>query len=107
MSDEIVENLLYEKISALIAAARGQVRSAVNQVMVLTYWQIDRFIVEDEQAGEAQAEYGKAVLQGLSQRLLSEFGKGFNVRNLRNMRQFYLIFPNWNAVRSDLNWTLK
>jgi predicted nuclease of restriction endonuclease-like (RecB) superfamily len=105
VSDDIVQISLYERVSALIGAARSQVRSTVNQAMVMTYWRIGQCIVEDEQAGEAQAEYGKAVIHGLSERLTVEFGQGFDPRNLRNMRQFYLLFPNWNAVRSDLSWT--
>jgi predicted nuclease of restriction endonuclease-like (RecB) superfamily len=105
MSDEIVQDALYERVSALITTARSQVRTAVNHAMVLTYWQIGRFIVEDEQAGKNQAEYGASLLKGLSERLTSEFGKGFDARNLRSMRQFYLLFPNWYAVRTNLNWT--
>jgi predicted nuclease of restriction endonuclease-like (RecB) superfamily len=105
MSDEIVQDALYERVSALITTARSQVRTAVNHAMVLTYWQIGRFIVEDEQAGKNQAEYGASLLKELSERLTSEFGKGFDARNLRNMRQFYLLFPNWYALRTNLNWT--
>lgn len=56
--------------------------------MVQAYWQIGRLIVENEQKGEERAEYGKAVLQGVSNRLTSEFGKGYTVRNLRYMRQY-------------------
>jgi hypothetical protein len=96
---------LYEKVAAVIGAARSRVRSTVNQAMVLTYWQVGQLIVEDEQAGEVRAEYGKAVLEGLAARLTGEFGKGFDARNLRNMRQFYLTFPIWNALRTELSWT--
>lgn len=78
---------------------------AVNSAMVQTYWEIGRLIVEDEQNGRARAEYGKEVLQGLSRSLRDEFGKGFDVRNLRNMRSFYLAVPNRNAVRTELSWT--
>jgi predicted nuclease of restriction endonuclease-like (RecB) superfamily len=105
MSDEIIQDALYARVSALITIARSQVRTVVNQAMVQTYWQIGRFIVEDEQAGKNQAEYGTSLLKELSERLTSEFGKGFDARNLRNMRQFYLLFPNWYAVRTNLNWT--
>ncbi len=77
----------------------------MNHAMVLTCWQIGRFIVEDERAVKNQAEYGASLLKGLSERLTSEFSKGFDARNLRSMRQFYLLFPNWNALRSNLNWT--
>lgn len=98
-------NGLYVRVAELISAARKQVRSAVNQAMVMTYWQIGQLIVEDEQSGAVQPEYGKAVLKRLSQGLSQDFGKGFDVRNLRYMRQFYLTFPNRNALRSDLSWT--
>jgi predicted GNAT superfamily acetyltransferase len=73
--------------------------------MVLTYWQVGRLIVEDQQAGEVRAEYGKAVLEALAERLTAKFGKGFTVNNLRYMRQFYLLFPNNHALRDDLSWT--
>jgi hypothetical protein len=66
---------LYEKVAAVIGAARSRVRSTVNQAMVLTYWQVGQLIVEDEQGGEVRAEYGKAVLDGLAARLTAEFGK--------------------------------
>jgi hypothetical protein len=48
-------------------------------------------------------QYGTSLLKELSERLTSEFGKGFDARNLRNMRQFYLLFPKWNALRTILN----
>ena len=62
-------------------------------------------IVKDEQQGKTKATYGKAVLKNLSQQLMLEFGKGFDESNLRNIRQFYLSFPIWNAVRTELSWT--
>jgi predicted nuclease of restriction endonuclease-like (RecB) superfamily len=96
---------LYEQVAALIVAARSRVRSVVNQEMVLTYWQVGRLIVEDEQAGKERAEYGKAVLEMLAERLTAEFGKGFDGSSLRRMRQFYQAFPNCAALRHDLSWT--
>jgi DUF1016 N-terminal domain len=77
----------------------------VNQAMVLTYWQVGRLIVEDEQGGEVRAEYGKAVLDRLAERLTVEFGKGFDITNLRHMRRFYKLFPNQDALRRELSWT--
>ena len=70
--------------------------------MVQAYWQIGRIIVEHEQRGSLRAEYGKGILQQISNQLTEEFGKGFDVRNLRNMRSFYVAFPKWNALRSEL-----
>lgn len=58
-------------------------------------------IVVHEQGGKRRAAYGEAVLEDLSSRLTAEFGRGFDVRNLRYMRQFYLAFPIRNALRSE------
>ncbi|MHB8847260.1 MAG: PDDEXK nuclease domain-containing protein [Burkholderiales bacterium] len=96
---------LYASIRAVLLTARTHVRQTVNQAMVQTYWQIGQLIIEDEQGGEIRAEYGKKTLEALSGRLSEEFGKGFDVRNLRNMRAFYQAYPNWNAVRTELTWT--
>jgi len=73
--------------------------------MVQTYWNIGRLIVEDEQQGKERAEYGKKQLEQIAETLTGEFGKGFNVRNLRNMRQFYNTFPIWQSVNAELSWT--
>ena len=96
---------LVQDIRTIIDQARSQVRQVVNSAMVLAYWQIGRLIIEDEQAGQERASYGKQQLKLISEQLTLEYGKGFDVRNLRNMRRFYLVFPNRNAVRTELNWT--
>ncbi|MGY4878459.1 PDDEXK nuclease domain-containing protein [Vreelandella aquamarina] len=96
---------LVSEIRELIETARQQVVQAVNSTMVLTYWQIGRLIVEDEQQGESRAAYGKQQLQRLSSELTREFGKGFDVTNLRNMRRFYEAFPIRDALRLELSWT--
>ena len=62
-------------------------------------------IVEEEQAGQEKANYGKATLKNLSNQLMLEFGKGYHDRNLNNMRAFYIAFPIWYAVRTKLSWT--
>jgi hypothetical protein len=103
--NQAIQDSLYARVAELIVAARSQVRSVVNQAMVLTYWQVGQLIVEDEQGGEVRAEYGKAVLDGLAEKLTAEFGKGFDGSSLRRMRQFYQVFPNRAAVRHDLSWT--
>lgn len=99
------DNALYDSIREILLSARHRVYSAVNAEMVQAYWSIGQCIVEYEQAGNVRAEYGKAVMQNLSKRLTAEFGKGFTIANLRNMRQFYLMFQKRYAVRSELTWT--
>lgn len=96
---------IYSEIKDALLLSRNQAYNAVNSAMVQAYWHIGRIIVEHEQNGSLRAEYGKAVLQGLSERLTEEFGKGFDIRNLRNMRSFYLTFPIRNALRTELTWT--
>ncbi|MBE0462301.1 MAG: PDDEXK nuclease domain-containing protein [Halomonadaceae bacterium] len=96
---------LVSAITQQIEQARGQVRQAVNTAMVQSYWEIGRLIIEHEQQGSSRAEYGKQQLQQLSKQLTERLGKGFDVTNLRNMRQFYLGFPIRDAVRLELSWT--
>lgn len=94
----------YRSIRGYVIEAQGQVYTAVNAAMVAAYWKIGKSIYEA--CGENdRAAYGKQVLQYISERMTAEFGKGFTIRNLRYMRQFYLTFPNGNALRSELSWT--
>ncbi|KAA5539657.1 PDDEXK nuclease domain-containing protein [Adhaeribacter rhizoryzae] len=92
-------------IKQIIASARAKSYRAINRFLLESYWQIGKLIVEDEQQGASRAAYGEKVLKNLAQALTQEFGKGFDVRNLNNMRAFYLAFPIWNAVRTELSWT--
>ncbi|WBV51399.1 PDDEXK nuclease domain-containing protein [Chryseobacterium gambrini] len=94
MSDDLTTKQLLNDISALLENARNKVVVAVNQTIVLTYYEIGRMIVEDEQNGEDRAEYGKAVLKDLSLHLTERFGRGFSEDNLSNMRKFYQIYSN-------------
>lgn len=96
---------LYAQIRQVLQAAQTQAQKAINHAMVQCYWDIGRMIVEYEQGGEARAEYGKQTLQYLSNRLGKEFGKGFNVSNLKYFRQFYLTFPIRHTVSGELTWT--
>ncbi|WP_294310515.1 PDDEXK nuclease domain-containing protein [uncultured Chryseobacterium sp.] len=92
MPEGLTNEQLLKNISALLENARNKVVVAVNQTIVLTYFELGRMIVEDEQHGESRAEYGKAVLKDLSLHLTKRFGKGFSQRNLEQMRQFYLSY---------------
>lgn len=97
---------LYEGIRSVLSDARKVAYRAVNFTMVQAYWTIGKLIVEHEQNGEKRAEYGKAVLSSLADRLTQEFGKGFDVSNLRYMRLFFFAFPKRDALRHELQWTL-
>lgn len=88
----ISSNELSKKISNLLVEARKRVLQTVNHTMVLTYFEIGRMIIEEEQNGKERADYGKQLLSDLSQTLTKEFGKGFSVTNLQQMRQFYTVY---------------
>ena len=100
----MVPDGFYRQIASILDAARERAYAAVNFAMVEAYWEIGRSIVE-EQGGKERAEYGEALLQGLAERLTADFGKGFDARELRKMRQFYLSFPIRDALRPELSWT--
>ena len=96
---------LLNALRELIQQGRQLALRSVDRVQVQTCWEIGRHIVEFEQGGEARAAYGKKLLPRLAESLTREFGKGFDERNLRNMRAFYQTFPIWHAVRTELSWT--
>ncbi|MEA5403621.1 PDDEXK nuclease domain-containing protein [Arcicella sp. DC2W] len=89
---------LSKKISDLLNEARKRVLQTVNHTMVLTYFEIGRMIVEEEQNGKERADYGKQLLSELSHSLNKEFGKGFSITNLQQMRQFYLIYSKQQTL---------
>lgn len=103
----LVENSFYKEIKKLLQDARQKVYQSINTTMTLTYYEIGKRIVEEEQGGEKRAEYGKALLKNLSFELSKEFGKGFSVDNLENMRRFYLAFSKSETVsrKFKLSWS--
>jgi len=98
---------LIQEVKALLQQAREQTVRQVNQTMVITYFEIGRKIVEEEQGGKERASYGKGVLQELSKVLTEEFGKGFSVDNLENMRRFFLAYGKSETVSRNfrLSWS--
>lgn len=100
-----VRSEFYQSVAEILRTARSNAYRAVNFVMVEAYWNVGRMIVEEEQEGKERAKYGAFLIRDLSFRLTEEFGKGFDERELRRMRQFYQLFPIRGAVRPELSWT--
>lgn len=96
---------LFERIRSILTSARQRAYSAVNFAMVESYWLIGQTIVEHEQHGEPRAGYGKRLLKELASKLTTEFGKGLDERELRKMRQFYLVFKKRDTLRPELTWS--
>nr|WP_309755879.1 PDDEXK nuclease domain-containing protein [Flavobacterium sp.] len=92
VSNNSQNKILFSQVVALLQNARQQVLRTVNSTMVYTYFEIGRMIVVEEQSGKERAQYGKQLLKGLSEQLTIEFGKGFSIDNLENMRRFYLAY---------------
>lgn len=103
-----ISNNYINEIKKILKDARQKAYTAVNSAMVEAYWEIGRRIVEEEQNGKERAEYGKEILQNLSKELTEEFGKGYSYRTLREIRQFYLMFSDfekWRTVSAKLTWS--
>ena len=103
-----ISNNYISEIKKILKNARQKAYTAVNSAMVEAYWEIGRRIVEEEQRGKERAEYGKEIVKNLSKELTEEFGKGFGERNIRNIRQFYVLFSDyekWKSLISKLTWT--
>ncbi len=98
-------NELLKEIRTIIDSSRKNAIRSVDFCRVQMYWQIGRRIVEEEQGGNARAEYGKYIIRNLSKSLIPEYGTGFGIRQLEQARQFYIEYPNANALRSQFNWT--
>lgn len=87
-----IDHVFLESVSDVLLQARKNAKTAVNLTMVYAYYEIGRIIVEEEQRGERRAAYGQQLLKGLSDYLTQNFGKGFSVGNLKNIRQFYKVY---------------
>lgn len=95
-------------VKNIIALGQKDAYNAASRAMVLTYWNVGKRIVEQEQAGNTRAEYGKALVEALAKELTREYGNSYSKRNLQYFRKFYLYFPEGeivNACVHNLNWT--
>lgn len=114
MSDEINSAAFYEKVVAVLQESRRTVVQTINSTMVAAYCEVGRMIVEEEQNGASRASYGKELLKNLSIILTREFGKGFSVTNIQQMRIFYLTYQKQQTLSDksgkaekvfDLSWS--
>lgn len=89
-------------VVSLIERARLAAVRSVNVVLTSTYWLVGQRIVEHEQSGSERAGYGEALLKRLADDLTGRLGRGFSERNIRQMRLFYLGWPNPQTVSAEL-----
>lgn len=98
---ELKNQNLFNRVIELLVQARQKVSQTINNTMAITYFEIGRMIVEEEQQGKEKAEYGKQILNELSEKLVVEFGKGFSETNLKQMRSFYLTYSIRQTVSDE------
>ncbi|HLC46234.1 MAG TPA: PDDEXK nuclease domain-containing protein [Candidatus Nanoarchaeia archaeon] len=96
---------LMNNIGNILEEGRRKAVQSVNQILVQTYWEIGRQIIEYEQEGREKAEYGSALLNNLSKDLSLRYGKGFSKSNIYLMRQFYTAYPIFQTVSGKLSWS--
>jgi len=106
-NNEIQPNFLFENIKNLIKESQNRIITAISNTMSLTYFEIGRMIVEEEQKGELRANYGKQIIKTLSTKLTKDFGQGFSMRNIEQMRQFYIVYsiPQTLSAEFKLSWS--
>ena len=97
---------LIDSIGLLLEHGRKQAYRAIDSILVKTYWEIGKQVVEYEQEGREKAEYGSALLVNLSKDLKLRYGKGFSRSNLYLMRQFYLKYPIIQTASGKLSWVI-
>ena len=85
-------DIFLQNIVNLIENAKKYVNKSIDIAMCITYYEIGRMIVEEEQQGKTRAKYGTGLLEQLSIFLTNRYGKGYSIQSLRSFRQFYMIY---------------
>lgn len=108
LSTTEIDRFFVDDVCLIVEDGRQTAYSAVNSTMLETYWKVGQRIVEEEQKGAERAEYGKHIIEQLSQELTLRYGAGFSARYLRAFRKFYIVVPNfeiWKSRFPNLQWT--
>lgn len=104
----VISNSLVSDVRSIIEEGRKKAFSVAGKVAILTYWNVGRRIVEEEQQGNSRADYGKKIIPALAESLTSKYGSGYSKRNLAYYRKFYLEFSDFEILHThvqNLNWS--
>ena len=107
-TNNIISDLLVSDVCTIIEEGQRHAFAVAGQVAILTYWNVGRRIVEEEQQGNARADYGKGLIPALANRLTAEYGSGYGRRNLAYYRKFYIEFSDLEILHThvqNLNWS--
>ena len=96
IKEQLINNEVYKKVKDY----------SKNKNELETYYNVGKLIIE-AQGGETRAKYGDNLIKEYSKKLTKEVSKKYGERNLRNMRQFYIMFKNeiWHSVNAKLSWS--
>lgn len=103
-----ISDSLISDIRTIIEEGRRTAFAATGKIAILTYWNIGRRIIEEEQQGNARADYGRKLIPLLADRLTTKYGTGYSQRNLAYYRKFYLEFKDVEILHTrvqNLNWS--
>lgn len=95
---------LLNDITTIYTRSRRRAKRALDRILTEAYWEIGKRIVTVEQDNQIRAEYGKRLLEHLSEDLTKKHGNGFSYRNINYMRQFYIANPILQPA-AELGWT--
>jgi len=98
-------SFLINNIGSLLIEGRKKAENQINNILINTYWNIGKIIIEFEQNGKEKAEYGSNLLKNLSQDLKNKYGKGLSQSNVYLMRELYLQYPNFQTLSGKLSWS--
>lgn len=102
------QDKLVIEVRDIIENGRRQAYDAVGYVSIITFWNVGRRIVEEEQSGKVRAKYGSKLIKHLSDSIVPLYGNNYNKRNLEYYRKFYLLFPEIEIVNTcvhNLEWS--
>jgi predicted nuclease of restriction endonuclease-like (RecB) superfamily len=105
--ENIYVEKVYNRISNLIETSKNNIAISVNREMTVLYWNIGKDITENV-LNNTKAEYGKAIIEKVSKKLVIEYGRGYGVRNIFRMLKFYEYFSNYeklSTVSTKLSWS--
>ena len=101
-------NVLFQDVCSIIEQGRQQAYANVGQIVIYTYWNVGRRIVEEEQGGQKRASYGTRLMKKLAEDLIPIYGTSYSKRNLDYYKKFYLLFPEAEKVNTcvhNLEWS--
>jgi len=96
---------LVSVIGELLLQSKIKAYQQVNTLLIQTYREIWKYIVEYEQKWNEKAEYGSKLFDKLSKDLRNLYGKGFSRSNLIYIRLLYIRYPISQSLPDQLTRT--